>query len=174
MKFRSSLIALAVAAAGFVSGSSAFAGTTSGTFNVTATVVAACSITNNPGITFGNYDPITNKTVALDVASSISVLCTKGSAAAVTLDQGLTPTAASTCIVPARQMKDTAGDKLGYAVYSDTGRTTVWGCDTTNKVSFTSASGSAAQVLNSYGRVAAGQDVPVGSYSDTVTATVTF
>jgi spore coat protein U-like protein len=56
-------------------------------------------------------------------------------------------------------------------MYNDSGRTTVW--NATNTVSYTAAS-KATTGLTLYGRVPQGQDVPVGSYSDTVQATITF
>jgi spore coat protein U-like protein len=47
----------------------------------------------------------------------------------------------------------------------------VW--NSTAPVAYTAVS-KAASSLTVYGRVAAGQDVPAGSYSDTVIATITF
>ncbi len=90
--------------------------------------------------------------------------CTKGSTGVVSLDNGLNFSGG------ARRMK-TGTNFLTYEMYNDSGRTTVW--NASNTVSYTAAS-KASTGLTLYGRVAAGQDVPVGSYSDTVIATITF
>jgi spore coat protein U-like protein len=70
-------------------------------------------------------------------------------------------------------MSDGGTGRLGYDLYTNAGRSTVWGCTTTNDVDVTSTS-SAANVMTVYGRIPAGQDVATGSYSDTVVVTVTF
>jgi len=49
----------------------------------------------------------------------------------------------------------------------------VWGNAGVGLVSYTAAS-KASVALNDYGRILAGEDQPVGAYSDTVTATITF
>ena len=65
-------------------------------------------------------------------------------------------------------------DFLAYELYQDGSRSTVWG-DSGGAVNNPGAApSSAARTLTVYGRVSAGQSVSVGSYSDTVVATVTF
>jgi spore coat protein U-like protein len=65
-------------------------------------------------------------------------------------------------------------DLLGYAIYSDTARTSAWGCDDTNKVTFTSVGALTPTAVSTFGRVPGGQDVPAGNYADTVTVSVSF
>ena len=161
------LFALAAAAAVAVAGdTTASAATATSTVAVSATVVKNCTMTNG-AIAFGNYDPVVvNATANLDVASTgFSVSCTKGVGYAIALDLGGNASGTT------RRMKDAAGDFLTYEIYNDSGRTTIW--NATNTVAGTAAS-KAAIALTAYGRVAGGQDVPTGSYGDTVTATVTF
>jgi spore coat protein U-like protein len=155
------------------------AATTTSTFNATSSVVSACTITNNPGVAFGQYDAVTNKTAPVNANSSLSVLCTKGAAVSVGIDQGQTPLSGSTCITPQRQMKSAAGDFLRYGVFvftdaANPDEASAWGCDASNAATFTSASGLTPQVLNTVNNIRAGQDVPAGAYSDTVTVTVKF
>ncbi|HUJ29289.1 MAG TPA: spore coat U domain-containing protein [Myxococcales bacterium] len=167
MKSMKILFALAAAAAIAIAGdSTARAATATSTVAVSATVVKNCTMTNG-AITFGNYDPVvTNAAANLDVASTgFSVSCTKGVGYAISLDLGSNATGTT------RRMKDAAGDFLNYEIYNDSGRTTVW--NATNTVAGTAAS-KAALALTAYGRVPSAQDVPTGSYTDTVTATVTF
>ena len=150
------------------------AGTTSSTFTVTATVSPSCQINSTGAIAFGTYDPVVaNKTVPAAANGSVAVTCTKTTVANVSLDQGLAPTASSTCVSPTRQMKS-GTNALGYAIYQDAAFTKPWGCDASNQNSFTSASGVTPQTLVTYGQIAAAQDVPTGSYTDTVTVTVSF
>lgn len=153
----------------------AMAGSTSGTFTVTANVVASCKIGTVSGIAFGNYDPANvNATAPLNGQGSIAVNCTKSTVAAVSLDQGVNATSSSTCAAPSRQMIS-GSNKLAYGIYMDSADTSPWGCASgSNTASFTAASALTANTLTTYGSVPGGQDVPAGAYSDTVTFTVTF
>lgn len=173
MNLKPLLLATALAAAGL--GGQASAATTTATFNVTATVVNSCKVTSTTDIAFGNYDPANvNNATPLDAQGAVTIRCTKNAAVNVALQQGSNPAAGSTCVAPARQMKDSGTDLLGYGIYQDPARTTVWGCDATNSQNFTSSGVNSPKTYTTYGRVPAGQDVPAGSYLDNVTTTVTF
>jgi spore coat protein U-like protein len=138
--------------------------TATSSFAVTASVTANCTIAAG-ALTFGAYDPVVaNASTNLDQTSTITVACTKGSTGVVSLDNGTNFSGG------ARRMKAGA-NFLTYEMYNDSARTTVW--NATNTVSYTAAS-KATSPLTLYGRVPSGQDVPVGSYSDTVVATITF
>lgn len=139
---------------------------------VTASVTANCSISTAP-VAFGAYDPVsTNASAALNGTGTVNVTCTSGASAKVTLGQGLNPASGSSDTAPARQLTDGSSHFLTYSLYSDNGRSTVWGNTAATGVAST---GTGAQVaLTVYGAVDAGQNVPTGSYSDTVVATVTF
>jgi spore coat protein U-like protein len=70
-------------------------------------------------------------------------------------------------------MTGPGGATLSYAMYQDSGHTTNWG----NTVGTDTKSGTgngSAQTLTVYGNLAAGQYPAAGSYSDTITATVTY
>ena len=139
------------------------AATATSSFTVSASVTANCTISAG-ALAFGAYDPVVaNASANLDQTSTISVACTKGATASVGLDNGAN-------FSGGRRMKS-GTDYLGYEMYSDSGRSTVW--NTAAPVSYTAAS-KAASSLTVYGRAAGGQDVPAGSYSDTVIATITF
>ncbi len=146
------------------------AGTATSNLNVTATVSSTCSITAGT-LAFGAYNPVTGTQV--DGTATLSVSCTKGATATVTLGQGANAGTGSTDAVPVRRMKDAGTDFLGYSLFSDTGRSTTWGNTAGTGESYTSTS-SAASPLTVYGRITAAQDIPAGSYSDTVVATITF
>jgi spore coat protein U-like protein len=167
------LLGLTAASALFLAASSAtHAGTATSSLSVTATVSANCTITTAP-VAFGAYDPIVaDATNPLDGTGTVTVTCTNGSDATITLDQGTNAAGGSTDVAPLRQMKDSGADVLAYTLYQDSGRTTVWGNTAGTGVPETGTG--AAQDVTVYGSVAAGQNVPAASYSDTVVATVTF
>lgn len=173
MLFKKTLLAATLLAAGAI-GSTAMAGTSpqTATFQVTATVIKSCVVSTTP-IAFGNYDP--TSATALTATGSVSAKCTKGSVVGVALDQGANKASGSTAAVPARQMSDGSGDLLPYDIYTTSGGSTEWGNTTAQMpAKQTSASAGTALVFTTYGSLPAGADVPSGSYSDTVTATVTF
>jgi len=160
------MAALTVSLAGIASATDATA-----SLNVSASVANNCTITT-AAVNFGAYDPIaTHASSALNGSGSVTVKCTTGASAAVKLGQGSNADSGSTAAAPLRRMKETGSSNyLSYALYSDTNRSTVW--EGSTGVSHT-GDGTATQ-LTVYGQVASNQNVPAGSYSDTVVATVTF
>lgn len=150
----------------------AYAATDTDNLSVTATVTANCTISTSP-VAFGSYDPISSHAATpLDASGSLSVTCTSGSSAEVTLGQGANADAGSSDDAPLRRMSDDGTNFLSYALYSDAGLTTVWGNTASSDVELTGTG--SAQALTVYGQVASGQSVPAASYSDTIVATVTF
>lgn len=132
------------------------------TLLVTATVGAACLVSTVP-LAFGVYDPTAG--TVLDGTGTVSVTCTNGTSYSVSLDGGVQSN------VSARAMANGA-DLLMYQLYSDASRATVWGNTVGQMVD---ATGTGLPVLHTvYGRVPASQNVPMGSYSDTVNVTVTY
>ncbi|MCU0654507.1 MAG: spore coat U domain-containing protein [Polyangiaceae bacterium] len=150
----------------------ASAGTATENLNVTASVSANCTIATSP-VAFGAYDPVNaNASTALDNAGSVSVTCTSGSSTTITLGQGANAGGGSTDAVPVRRMADGGGNFMSYGLFQDAGRTTVWGNTVGTGVGHTGSGSLTA--ITVYGRVPAAQNLPAGSYSDTVIATVTF
>ena len=140
----------------------------------TANVTVSASVTNNCSITggslaFGAYDPlVTNATDPKDGSGTFTVACTKG-ASGVTIDlgQGQNYSAGRRMIAGA--------DWVTYQLYSDSGRTTVWGSTSGGAtVAVAAPTSKAATTYTVYGRITGGQDVAAGNYGDTVVATVNF
>lgn len=134
------------------------------TLPITASIAARCQV-SAAGIAFGNYDPTANS----DQTGSISIQCTKGTAATISLDEGL--------FGAGRQMTRTAAplDTLTYELYSDVAGGTVWGSGNGGATVPYNAADSSTQILTVFGRIPSGQiTATVGDYSDTVTVTVTF
>ena len=144
---------------------SALAATDTSTFQVTADVVAVCSISAND-LTFGNYDPFAAGD--LDVNGSIDVTCTDQAPWEIQLDGG------GTGDVNARQMSDGGTGTLDYELHTNAGRTSNWG-ETLTVDTVTGTGTGASQSVTVFGRIPSGQTgAPAGSYSDTVTATINF
>lgn len=76
--------------------------------------------------------------------------------------------------IAVRQMKWSGGaDRLAYNLFSDASRSQVWGDGTAAApVYVPGVNRNAPQQLIIYGRIAAGQDVSIGSYTDAITVTV--
>ena len=147
------------------------AATSTSNLAVSASVTASCTISTAP-VAFGAYDPIvTNASADLDGAGSVTVTCTDGAVTTITLGQGANAAGGSTDAAPQPQMAS-GTDLLSYALFSDSGRTTVWGNTALTGVAHTGTG--TATVVDVFGRVASGQNVPAGSYADTVVATITF
>lgn len=152
----------------------AHAGTATTTFSVTATVVNSCAINSAGNLAFGNYDP--TSATATNGSSSISVNCTKGDAYTIALNYGANGGSATN-----RIMSDGAStpDLLNYNLYTDSTHGNVWNssCGAGNNCGSGTGAGPGAgnaQTYTVYGQIAAGQNVPAGSYSDTITLTVNF
>ncbi|HEY0194901.1 MAG TPA: spore coat U domain-containing protein [Kofleriaceae bacterium] len=147
----------------------ASAGTATSNLNVSATVTSTCSISAG-ALAFGTYNPITGTQV--DGTATVAVQCTKGTASVVTLGQGQNAGTGSTDIMPVRQMA--AGlNRLGYSLYTDTNRTVAWGNTALTGQAYVAAASTSTN-LTVYGRITANQDVPAGSFTDVVVATITF
>lgn len=142
-----------------------FAGTATTTFQVTATVTAACSVTAT-NLSFGSYDP--SSATNNDATSTVTPTCTLLTAYNIGLNAGT----GSGATVTTRKMTK-GSDTLNYSLYRDAVRSQNWG-DTvgTDTVSGTGTGLGVATIV--YGRIPASQNVPTGSYADTITVTVTF
>lgn len=142
--------------------------------SVTASVANNCTISTT-SVAFGAYDPIVaNASSNNDNTGKVTVTCTSGASTTITLGQGSNAGSGSTDAAPARRLTDgaTTASYLTYALYSESGRSTVWGNTSGTGVAHT-GTGTATD-LTVYGRITSGQNVPAGSYTDTVVATVTF
>jgi spore coat protein U-like protein len=150
----------------------ALAATATSSMPVTADVTNSCTISAG-SLAFGSYDPIvTNAVTDLDGTATLTITCTSGAAATITISQGANPNTGSTDDVPLRRMLSGA-DFLSYTLYQDVAHTTVWGNTTGTGLPYT---GTGVQTTNTtvYGVITQAQNVPAGTYSDTDTVTITF
>ncbi len=135
------------------------------TFQVTATVNASCSVSATD-LAFGVYDPFS--ATDIDGTVTLTVLCTNTTDYDIGLDEGT----GGGATVTTRVMESGAND-LTYSLYQNTQRTTVWG-DTVGVDTVSDTGTGSNQTFTVYGRLFALQNAAPGSYSDTVTVTVTF
>jgi spore coat protein U-like protein len=146
------------------------AATSGGSFQVNATIVSACTVSGST-LTFGaSINPLTVG-VPLDSTSTLTVQCTNTTPYSVSLNAGANAGGASN--FAARAMKN-GTYSMGYQLYTDTGRSSIWGDGTgTSVVSQGTGSGS-NQSLTVYGRVSSLLGAVPGTYTDTVTVTITY
>ncbi len=138
---------------------------TTTTMGVSLTVVDECLIGVDAPLAFPSWG-IFNEDI--DATTTLTVQCTKRSPYTIGFDKGTVGTA-----VNARQMLS-GSDKVSYQLFRDANRTDNWGnTKGTDTLSAASAAGS-NETITVYGRVPTGQNVPKGSYADTVTATIWY
>ena len=135
---------------------------------VVAAVTRKCVVTTAP-MDFGTYDPVqTNATAPLDISTNITVACTKGAAVKIGIDDGANASGAI------RRMAGGASAYLTYDLFQDSGHTIRWGNTASDGMDGGVAPSRDPRQFTVYGRVAGGQDVAEGSFTDTVVVTVNF
>ena len=122
---------------------------------------AQCSVAV-VGVTFGNYDVFSSQDT--DVAGTITVSCQSASTYSISLSPGVGS-------LVARRMTNGV-NQLAYNLFTDPQRLTIWG-DGSAGTTTVNATGTGAS-YTVFGRIPAGQNAYVGSYSDTIIVTVTY
>lgn len=150
--------------------------TATGTLTVTASVVAACTV-SNATLAFGSY--IQSSSGAIDQSANITVTC--ATPFVMAMSYGANGGSASNRVMASTA---TPADTLNYNLYTTNTYTAanVWqdtstcgtiGSGGTNCVNETG--GSSPYTIPVYGQIPSGQSSPIASdYTDTVTMTVTY
>jgi spore coat protein U-like protein len=155
------ILGAAALLAGLAAAPAVRADTATGTLSVTASVAASCNV-NSPSLGFGAYDATSGNSVS----ATITVKCTAGSGTVpVALSNG------SNWNGTTRRLSDGASTPhyLAYGLYSDAGHTTAW--DNTSNTVGQDPNGKSLTV---YGAIPSGQSLYAGSYTDSVSITITF
>jgi spore coat protein U-like protein len=163
-------------------------GTTAGlnvtaVLGVSATINANCTIRTG-ALSFGRYESLqANATVPLHAAGSVSIACTKGSVPRITLDLGQNPSGGKRQMALATASSP-GSDRLYYELYQPPNAAPGSGCSFPGTVAWGAAAGQAfvpsppinraARTYSVCGTIPPGQGVSMGSYADTVVATVNF
>jgi spore coat protein U-like protein len=172
MKFAGA-VALAFAATAAVAGVDS-----SKSIAVSSSVSNSCVVAAGATLAFAAYDPVSANSVAgtgdLAGTGSFSLRCTKGAAVTVGLDNGAH-------FSTSRRLSDGQATPsfLSYSLFQPNGGvsgtcpgTTAWD-NSTNTLGFTSTS-AASRTVAVCGTITGGQDVPAGSFTDTVTIYANF
>jgi spore coat protein U-like protein len=157
------ILCATLAAAMLASSAPVTAATATGSLVVTATVLASCTVVGST-IAFGNYS-----SAQVDQTGTIAVVCTNGTSYSVGLDAGA-GTGATTSV---RKLTGSLGGTLNYALYRDSGRTSNWGSAIGTDTQAGTGTG-LVQNLTVYGRIDSAQTPLAGTYTDTVTITLTY
>jgi spore coat protein U-like protein len=180
---KKSILHLSVAAALLAASGIVLAESRSTNLAVSASVSQNCTISTMSNLAFGAYDPIgVNAVAALNTSGQVSVACPKG-ANGLTIGMGNGANASGT----QRQMLGggtIAGALLQYNLFKPSSNAAGAACTFPGATAWTTTDGGllelsspttkAARVYNVCGTIPGGQDVSVGSYTDTVSATITF
>jgi spore coat protein U-like protein len=128
---------------------------------------SSCTFQTVTAVSFGAYNVFATGPNNNGVGS-LTIRCVRGGgpAFAVTLSTGQSNNYAS------RVMKSGV-NQLNYNLYTSAARTTVWGDGSGGSSAF-AINADATTALSVFGRIPAGQDAAVGTYTDSITATVTF
>ena len=160
-------IAAGVGTAADLFATPAAAGSQNANLGVSATVNAKCTISTT-ALAFGSIDTLS--AAAVTGTGGVAIACTNGSTWTATADVG----AGAGATFASRRMTSGA-NTLAYSLYTDAGHTTVWGNGTSSTGTFTGTGSGSTQNITVYGQIPGSQTgVPAGSYSDTVSVTVTY
>jgi spore coat protein U-like protein len=143
--------------------------------NAQAAVTFTCTVSAS-GIAFGNYNPLTP--TGDSSAGSWSVTCNAIGSGSATVAGTLTLSTGSSGTYAARTMKS-GTHALQYNIYLTPSHTQVIGDGSAGTLALSdSGTVTAGQVYqitgNMYGFMPPSQDVPAGSYSDSIVVTVTY
>ena len=164
-------VGLASILIGMFGPSAAQAATATANMTVQLTVTATCTV-SAATLDFGTTGLLAT---LINATTTLSVTCTNTTPYSVGLDNGAN-------FSSTRRMRQGAtSNYIGYGLYTDSGRTNAWTtasssttCTTANSCALGTGNGS-AQSITVYGQVPALGAAPTpGSYTDTVTITVTY
>ena len=127
----------------------------------TLTPAVGCTV-SVVNVAFGGYDVFDAQPT--ETTGTVTVACGSSTAYTISLSAGFGTFAS--------RVMTNGTSQLGYNLFTDSQRLTVWGDGTsgTATVSDTATGGS----YPVYGLIPALQNVPAGTYSDTITVTVTY
>ena len=163
MNMKPTLLIAAMVAAG-LSFSTAQSATVTANMPVQIIIQNACEITLAPTLLdFGTHGVLSAN---IDSSSVLTVTCTTGALYDIGLNGGASGD------INARTMTN-GTDFVGYQLYQEAARTTVWG-NTVGTDTATKVGTGTVQQFAVYGRVPPQPTPSAGTYLDTVTVTVTY
>jgi len=164
--FKSLLILSFLAAAGLSGNAAAQSATRTDDFEVRITIQGTCTVLTASDIDFGTTTPIAG---TRNQTGAINVQCTNGTPYSLGLDGGNADDVAN------RRMSN-GPVEIPYTLSSVSAGGSVWGNDASNWVSGNGAGVGAAYEIEHevYAQATLTGNEPAGTYTDTVTATLTY
>jgi len=127
-----------------------------------ATASAANCNVSAIGVAFGTYNVFSS--TPTDITGSVTVTCNRTTPFTIALSTG-------SGTYSSRSLKS-GTNILSYNLFTDATRLTIWGDGSSGTQTVSGSSTNATFTV--YGRIAARQNAKIGSYTDTVTVTVTY
>jgi spore coat protein U-like protein len=140
---------------------------TGGSFAAQVVINSTCTITPT-GVNFGSFTALSS---TQNTSSSISVTCTNNAPYTIAMDAGTST--GNTIAARKMALGGVGAGVVTYQLYRDSGPTNIWGDGTTGVVYSGTGSGS-AQTVPYYAQMPSQTTPAAGTYSDKVTATITF
>lgn len=132
----------------------------------TSAVSAACNV-STVAVIFSSYQPRVNTPTYAD--GSIDVTCDPNTAYHIRLDAGGNSNGLYTQQALLEPFKSRL---IYYNLYLDSAHTHIWGDGTAGTETASSNGVGTTQLFHVYGRIPSRQNVPIGTYGDSVTVTV--
>jgi len=159
-------IAIGFAAIAALTSTSAFAATASNTMDVSVNVINSCTVAASP-MAFGGVNSIGGTDI--DTTATIVLTCTNGANYVVGLDNGTHSVGAQ------RNLANAGGTTIPYGIFTNVARNAAWGSNPGVDTVAGTSGATGVSTLTAYGRIpASATTVTAGTYTDTVTVTVTF
>jgi|HubBroStandDraft_6_1064221.scaffolds.fasta_scaffold117093_3 spore coat protein U-like protein len=153
-------------------GGPAVASTTSQQFQVQLQIQAQCVINTTATLNFGTAGVLggAGGSTNTDQSATLNVQCTNSTTYDIGLDAGTTTGG----VVSQRLLNNgSTSETIKYNLYTNAGRSVIWGNTVSTDTVHATGNG-AQQTYTIYGRVP-GQNTPTpGTYTDTITVTVTY
>jgi spore coat protein U-like protein len=161
MKYFSATFAVAFF---YLAYSEAEASTATGSFNVQVAIASTCVVTSATNLNFGTQGVLS---AAVNQTSTITVTCTNTTPYNIGLNQGVNGSSVTT-----RQMSSGSAT-INYSLFSNAGMTTNWG-QTVGTDTVAGTGNGSGQAYTVYGQIPAQTTPAPGTYTDTITVTVTY
>lgn len=149
------------------------AGTSTATLSVSIVITASCTI-NPASLVFASTSGTSLVSTAVNGSTTVSVTCTSGSPYSIAMDNGSNASGSQRRMI-------SGANFLSYDLYVDAAHTSPWstatgsGTCTTSGDCYLGTGNGSAQSVNIYGVVPTTATAPPpGTYTDTVTMTITF
>jgi len=145
-----------------------FAGLAGALFTAPAAAINLCTI-STVGVNFGNYNVFSAG--ALTANGTVTYRCLGVGGTSITIDLSL---GSAPSFNPRTMLR--SGEALSYNLYLDPAATQIWGNGTGGSQRYGPLVPQNNQTtdVTIFGRIPPGQDVTIGTYTDTIVATINF